>query len=178
MNMIRLWGGGYYESDEFYRLCDELGIMVWQDFMFGNDWQPGLYSWKLNVAAEIEDQVKRLRDHPSIVIWCGNNETEVALSGARRQQLPADVRYQMWQDYVSTFSGVIPSVVETARLADARIGPVRPAPTMKRLAHLSVRRCSHLGRLAWTRAVYHLRGAPFALCHRVWIPVLSRDEDN
>ena len=44
MNMIRLWGGGYYESEEFYKLCDELGIMVWQDFMFGNDWQPGLYS--------------------------------------------------------------------------------------------------------------------------------------
>ena len=119
MNMIRLWGGGYYESDEFYRLCDELGIMVWQDFMFGNDWQPGLYSWKLNVAAEIEDQVKRLRDHPSIVIWCGNNETEEALLWKDRQQLPGDVRFQMWQDYVSTFSGVIRAVVE-------RLDPQRP----------------------------------------------------
>ena len=119
MNMIRLWGGGYYESEEFYRLCDELGIMVWQDFMFGNDWQPGLYSWKLNVAAEIEDQVKRLRDHPSIIIWCGNNETEAAIFWDDRQQLPADVRNQMWQDYVSTFSGVIPSVVE-------RLDPQRP----------------------------------------------------
>jgi beta-mannosidase len=93
--------------------------MVWQDFMFGNDWQPGLYSWKLNVAAEIEDQVKRLRDHPSIVIWSGNNETEIAISWNDRQQLPADVRIQMWQDYVSTFSGVIPSVVE-------RLDPQRP----------------------------------------------------
>jgi beta-mannosidase len=119
MNMIRLWGGGYYESEEFYKLCDELGIMVWQDFMFGNDWQPGLYSWKLNVAAEIEDQVKRLRDHPSIIIWCGNNETEGAIFWNGRQQLPADVRYQMWQDYVSTFSGVIPAVVE-------RLDPQRP----------------------------------------------------
>jgi beta-mannosidase len=119
MNMIRLWGGGYYESDEFYKLCDELGIMVWQDFMFGNDWQPGLYSWKLNVAAEIEDQVKRLRDHPSIIIWCGNNETEEAIFWNERQQLPADVRIQMWQDYVSTFSGVIPAVVE-------RLDPQRP----------------------------------------------------
>jgi beta-mannosidase len=119
MNMVRLWGGGYYESEEFYKLCDELGIMVWQDFMFGNDWQPGLYSWKLNVAAEIEDQVKRLRDHPSIVIWCGNNETEEALLWKDRQQLPADVRNQMWQDYVSTFSGVIPAVVE-------RLDPQRP----------------------------------------------------
>ena len=119
MNMVRLWGGGYYESDLFYQICDELGIMVWQDFMFGNDWQPGLYAWKLNVAAEIEDQVKRLRDHPSIVIWCGNNETEEAITWNDRQQLPADVRIQMWQDYVSTFSGVIPSVVE-------RLDPERP----------------------------------------------------
>jgi beta-mannosidase len=119
MNMIRLWGGGYYESEEFYKLCDELGIMVWQDFMFGNDWQPGLYSWKLNVAAEIEDQVKRLRDHPSIIIWSGNNETEEAIFWKDRQQLPADVRIQMWQDYVSTFSGVIPAVVE-------RLDPQRP----------------------------------------------------
>ena len=119
MNMIRLWGGGYYETEQLYQLCDELGIMVWQDFMFGNDWQPGLYAWKLNVAAEIEDQVKRLRDHPSIVIWSGNNETEEAITWNDRQQLPADVRIQMWQDYVSTFSGVIPSVVE-------RLDPQRP----------------------------------------------------
>jgi beta-mannosidase len=119
MNMIRLWGGGYYESEKFYSLCDELGIMVWQDFMFGNDWQPGLYSWKLNVAAEIEDQVKRLRDHPSIIIWCGNNETEEAILWKDRPQLPADARIQMWQDYISTFSGVIPSVVE-------RLDPQRP----------------------------------------------------
>ncbi len=78
MNMIRHWGGGYYETDEFYSICDELGIMVWQDFMFGNDWQPGTYAFKLNIEAEAEDQVRRLRNHPSIVVWCGNNETESA----------------------------------------------------------------------------------------------------
>jgi len=119
MNMVRLWGGGYYETDLFYKICDELGIMIWHDFMFGNDWQPGLYAWKLNVAAEIEDQVKRLRDHPSIIIWCGNNETEAAMLWHGRPQLPADVRYRMWQDYVSTFNGLIPAVVE-------RLDPQRP----------------------------------------------------
>jgi beta-mannosidase len=113
MNMIRLWGGGYYETEEFYELCDELGIMVWQDFMFGNDWQPGFYPWKLNVAAEIQDQVKRLRDHPSIVIWCGNNETEEALFWKNRGQLAPEILRQMWQDYVSTFTGLIPAVVES-----------------------------------------------------------------
>ena len=86
MNMIRHWGGGYYETDEFYQICDELGIMVWQDFMFGNDWQPGTYAFKQNIEAEAEDQVRRLRNHPSIVLWCGNNETEEALRlGAQRQ---------------------------------------------------------------------------------------------
>jgi len=111
MNMIRHWGGGYYETDEFYQICDELGIMVWQDFMFGNDWQPGTYSFKLNIEAEAEDQVKRLRNHPSIVLWCGNNETEGAMGWAPRPALPADVRYQMWQDYLTEFSGILPRVV-------------------------------------------------------------------
>ncbi|MGA9586522.1 MAG: glycoside hydrolase family 2 protein [Terracidiphilus sp.] len=111
MNMIRHWGGGYYETDEFYQICDELGIMVWQDFMFGNDWQPATYNFKLNIEAEAEDQVRRLRNHPSIVLWCGNNETEGAMDWAPRPALAADVRYQMWQDYLTEFSGILPRVV-------------------------------------------------------------------
>ena len=112
MNMIRHWGGGYYESDEFYSLCDELGLMVWQDFQFGNDWQPGLYSFKQNIEAEAEQQVKRLRNHPSIVLWSGNNETEEALNWGTRWNLPADVKFQMWQDYLTEFSGILNRVVE------------------------------------------------------------------
>jgi beta-mannosidase len=115
MNMIRHWGGGYYETDEFYSICDELGIMVWEDFMFGNDWQPGTYAFKQNIEAEAEDQVRRLRNHPSIVIWCGNNETESAFDWAPRPGLPPDARFQMWQDYLTEFSGILPRVV--ARLA-------------------------------------------------------------
>jgi beta-mannosidase len=111
MNMIRHWGGGYYESDEFYAICDELGIMVWQDFMFGNDWQPGTYAFKLNIEAEAEDQVRRLRNHPSIVIWCGNNETEAAFNWAPRPGLPPDVKFYIWQDYLTEFSGILPRVV-------------------------------------------------------------------
>jgi beta-mannosidase len=117
--MIRHWGGGYYETDEFYAICDELGIMVWQDFMFGNDWQPGTYAFKQQIEAEAEDQVRRLRNHPSIVIWCGNNETEMGLNWAPRDKLPADVKFQMWQDYLTEFSGVIPRVV-------ARLDPEVP----------------------------------------------------
>ena len=111
MNMIRHWGGGYYETDEFYQICDELGIMVWQDFMFGNDWQPGTYAFKQNIEAEADDQVRRLRNHPSIVIWSGNNETEEALNWGDREKLPLDVKYQMWQDYLTEFSGILNRVV-------------------------------------------------------------------
>jgi len=119
MNMIRHWGGGYYETDEFYSICDELGIMVWQDFQFGNDWQPGTYAFKLNIEAEAEDQVRRLRNHPSIVIWCGNNETEVAMNWGTRPTLPPDVKFFMWQDYLTEFSGILPRVV-------ARLNPETP----------------------------------------------------
>jgi len=112
MNMIRHWGGGYYETDEFYQICDELGIMVWQDFMYGNDWQPGTYGFKLTMEAEAEDQVRRLRNHPSIVVWCGNNETEIALNWSPRDKLPLEVKYQMWEDYLTEFSGILNRVVE------------------------------------------------------------------
>jgi beta-mannosidase len=119
MNMIRHWGGGYYETDEFYSICDELGIMVWQDFMFANNWQPGTYAFKLNVEAEAEDQVRRLRNHPSIVLWCGNNEVEMALDWAPRNDVPADVKLQTWQSYLTEFSGLLPRVV-------ARLDPEIP----------------------------------------------------
>jgi beta-mannosidase len=116
MNMIRHWGGGYYESDEFYEICDELGLMVWQDFMFGNDWQPGTYEFKLNVEKEVEHQLRRLRNHPSIVLWCGNNETETSWQWARTadvvKNLSPDVQRHMWQDYLTLFSGVIASAVQ------------------------------------------------------------------
>lgn len=73
MNMIRVWGGGQYEKDVFYDLCDELGLMVWQDFMFACGNYPG-GAFLDNVRAEAEHQVKRLKDHGSIVVWAGDNE--------------------------------------------------------------------------------------------------------
>ena len=78
MNMIRVWGGGIYEEDIFYELCDSLGLMVWQDFMFANTMYPADSFFLDNVKHEIEDNIERLHHHPSIVHWCGNNEIEVA----------------------------------------------------------------------------------------------------
>ena len=79
MNMLRNWGGGYYEDDAFFDIADELGLLVWQDFMFGGGMQPGYDpAFRANVVAEARDNVRRLRHHPSIVLWCGNNEEETA----------------------------------------------------------------------------------------------------
>jgi len=116
MNMVREWGGGYYESDDFYDICDELGIMVWQEFMFGGDMVPGDVAFQENVRQEAIDQIKRLRDHPSIVIWCGNNEVETGWwHWGDRQDFKAaispDTRDRVWQDYVILFADVLKSAV-------------------------------------------------------------------
>ncbi|MDO9528394.1 MAG: glycoside hydrolase family 2 protein [Syntrophales bacterium] len=72
-NMLRVWGGGIYERDIFYELCDELGIMVWQDFMFASTGYP-IDLLRDEIMAEANYQIRRLRNHPSIVLWCGCNE--------------------------------------------------------------------------------------------------------
>ncbi|KAF9490586.1 glycoside hydrolase family 2 protein [Pleurotus eryngii] len=73
-NMVRLWGGGVYEPDVFYDICDELGILVWQDFQFACGVYPAHDEFVENVRKEAEDNVRRLRHHPSIALFCGNNE--------------------------------------------------------------------------------------------------------
>ncbi|MCC6321563.1 MAG: glycoside hydrolase family 2 protein [Phycisphaerales bacterium] len=74
MNMLRVWGGGFYESDEFYTECDRLGLMVWQDFMFACALYPEEPPFPALVEAEARHQITRLSPHPSIVLWCGGNE--------------------------------------------------------------------------------------------------------
>lgn len=74
MNMVRVWGGGQFEHSEFYEICDELGILVWHDLMFSCATYPGTDEFLSSVGREVRHQVKRLRDHPSIALWCGDNE--------------------------------------------------------------------------------------------------------
>ncbi|WP_425601703.1 beta-mannosidase [Dyella subtropica] len=76
MNMLRMWGGGHYQSDAFYAMADKLGLMIWQDFMFGGAIPPYDEAYRENTRIEATEQVTRLRDHPSIVLWCGNNEVQ------------------------------------------------------------------------------------------------------
>ena len=76
MNMIRIWGGGIYESEEFYDLCDEKGLLVWQDFMFACALYPGTDAFAALVATEAKCQVRRLAHRACLALWCGNNEIE------------------------------------------------------------------------------------------------------
>ncbi|HEV7436533.1 MAG TPA: glycoside hydrolase family 2 protein [Pseudorhizobium sp.] len=80
MNMLRVWGGGFYEHDWFYDLCDRLGLMVWQDFQFACNLYPSTPDFLGDVAEEVDYQVRRLVSHPSIVLWCGDNELVGALT--------------------------------------------------------------------------------------------------
>ena len=106
MNMLRVWGGGIYEDDAFYDLCDEYGINVWQDFMFAGGMVPGDAHFFDNVREEIKYQVKRLRQHPCIVVWCGNNEVDEAWNnwGWQTQfNIHGDDSVKMWNDYKRLF---------------------------------------------------------------------------
>ncbi len=80
MNMLRVWGGGQYEPDWFYELCDELGILIWQDYMFSCNHYPAANAqWLALVRTEAEQQVRRLSSHPCLALWCGDNELVGAL---------------------------------------------------------------------------------------------------
>jgi beta-mannosidase len=106
MNMIRVWGGGYYESDKFYDLCDELGLCVWQDFMYACASFPTFdEAFMANVRAETEDNVRRLRHHACLALWCGNNELEMFVANdGGWPRMP-------WDAYKLLFDKLIPSVV-------------------------------------------------------------------
>ncbi len=116
MNMVREWGGGYYESDDFYDICDELGILVWQEFSFGGAMVPGNVAFQDNVQQEAIEQIQRLREHPSIVLWCGNNEVETGWYhwGDRlqfRETVSPMQSQRVWQDYMVMFADILKAAV-------------------------------------------------------------------
>ena len=110
MNTLRIWGGGIYEPDIFYELCDELGILVWQDFMFACSMYPANENFLRSVEKEARYQVNRLKGHPSIALWCGNNEIASGwLSWGWKEELPETV----WGDYKKIFHELLPNVCES-----------------------------------------------------------------
>lgn len=115
MNMLRVWGGGVYEDDWFYELCDINGILVWQDFMFACSMYPGDEAFVANVEDEVKQNVRRLQNHPSIALWCGNNEMDVAWHNWGWQEqynYSAQDSAEIWDDYQNLFHNVIPVIVD------------------------------------------------------------------
>lgn len=106
-NAVRVWGGGYYPEDWFYDICDELGLMVWQDFMFACAVYDLTPEFEANIRAEFVDNIKRLRHHPSLGLWCGNNEMEQFVSEGNWVSKPSEVR-----DYLFMYERVIPEVLK------------------------------------------------------------------
>ena len=105
MTMIRVWGGGIYEQDAFYEACDRFGLMVWQDFMFACGEYPQEPWFLAQVKEEAEKVVKRLRNHPSLVVWCGNNECEWLFCTENPGKTADDMRG------AAIFRDILPSVV-------------------------------------------------------------------
>ncbi len=113
MNMLRVWGGGIYEDDYFYELCDEKGILVWQDFMFACAMYPGDEAFLDNVKQEAIDNVKRLRNHSSIALWCGNNESSEGWHRWGWQDGRSEAeKAEIWGNYQKLFNGILPEIVK------------------------------------------------------------------
>jgi beta-mannosidase len=117
-NMLRVWGGGIYENDLFYDLCDQHGILVWQDFMFACAMYPGDSAFVENVTQEAVQNVKRLRNHACIALWCGNNEIDAAwgynTSGGWgwKERYSKELQDKIWNDYTKIFHHILPNIVD------------------------------------------------------------------
>ncbi|KAG2466529.1 beta-mannosidase [Polypterus senegalus] len=110
MNTLRVWGGGVYEQDEFYKICDELGIMIWQDFMFACAFYPVEESFLETVRKEITHQLRRLKSHPSIIIWSANNENEAAVA-TNWFSVPSSTLPIYMKDYVTLYVNNIRGII-------------------------------------------------------------------
>ena len=117
LNMLRVWGGAIYENDVFYDLCDKAGILVWEDFMFANAMYPGDNAFLNNVKQEAICNVKRLRNHPSIALWSGNNEILTSWITHKFGKKPEfnitkSDSAKIFQDYLKIFQDILPGVVK------------------------------------------------------------------
>ena len=161
-NMVRAWGGGIYESDEFYDLCDEYGIMVWQDFMLACAAYPEDAETKAEVEAEAREHITRLSEHASLIVWNGSNENYVAYSewGGYKQALRDDDRKpnaygygeKPWGDYY--YSELFPSLLAELDPGRSAYLPSSPMSFTKFTgANLDTDGTMHIWD-AWNRADY------------------------
>ena len=107
-NCLRVWGGGYYPSDVFYELCDRYGLIVWQDLMFACNIYEFTQEFEDNIVEEIRDNIRRIRHHACLGLWCGNNEIE---TGWEHWNIFQGVNPKLKADYIKQFEYVIPKTV-------------------------------------------------------------------
>lgn len=115
VNMLRVWGGGTYADEEFYKACDKSGILVWQDFMFACAMYPGDSTFIENVKKEADEQVHRLALHPCIALWCGNNEIDEGWKNwgwQKQYHYSSSDSIKIWNDYTKLFHQVLPAIVK------------------------------------------------------------------
>ena len=111
-NMLRVWGGGIYESDMFYSLCNEMGILIWQDFMFACSMYPGDAKFLESVQKEAEQNVRRISYHPCMALWCGNNENAEAWSNwGWKTGLSTSSVSAIDSEYNQLFNQLLPGIV-------------------------------------------------------------------
>ncbi len=106
-NTIRVWGGGYYPEDYFLDLCDELGLMVWQDFLFACAVYELTDAFEENIRAEFADNIRRMRHHACLALWCGNNEMEMFVAGGGWGNTPKQM-----SDYFKMYEYIIPKMLK------------------------------------------------------------------
>lgn len=111
MNMLRVWGGGFYPDDAFYHLCDRYGLLVWQDFMFACGVYPADADFVENVRVEAVQNVRRLRHHPSLALWCGNNEMEEGWCAWGWNQPDDPVNQRLKDGYDRMFHKTLPDLL-------------------------------------------------------------------
>ncbi|MDW2796770.1 glycoside hydrolase family 2 protein [Clostridium boliviensis] len=106
-NVIRVWGGGHYPYDSFWDICDELGLVVWQDFMFACANYDLTEEFEENIRRELIDNIRRIRHHPSLGLWCGNNEMEMFADAGIWESTP---RHKA--DYIKLYEYIIPKILK------------------------------------------------------------------
>lgn len=129
MNMLRVWGGGIYENDAFYNYCDQFGLLVWQDFMYACNPYPGDDHFMANARVEAIEQVKRLRNHACVALWCGNNEVHNGLEDWGWQSAlnwSDKDNKQLYADFSKLFDKELPGVLHDLW---SNVGYINSSPT-------------------------------------------------
>lgn len=140
INMIRVWGGGIYEDEDFYRICDSLGIMVWQDLMFACSMYPYL-DMKETIEKEIEQQITRIARHPCVVTFCGNNEVNVAWHNwgwQNSHNIHGADSIEMRKNYIALFDKYLPKKMAEHGLTYTPTSPLSNWGKMENFNHSSM----------------------------------------